>query len=1254
LGAVDVSLDLGARFRIVREIGRGGMGVVYEVFDHEREERVALKTLQHMDPNSLLRFKNEFRILHDLHHPNLVSLGELAEMGGSWFFTMELVEGVDFTSFIGGDRSAMRAARATTMSVPDSAERIIPSSVRVFWKEGRPAAAPAVDFDRLRHALAQLTNGLLALHEAKRVHRDIKPSNILVTKEGRVVVLDFGLVADTSKPATDHTVAGTVLYMAPEQAEGRTAGAPADWYSVGVMLFEALTGQYPFDGEPFRVLMQKSATEAPSARDLAPEVPEDWCRLCTGLLRRDVQRRLGGRAVLDCCGVVDPLATTQSQPSMPPVFLGRDRELAMLRDALAQARDGQPIAVLLHGQSGVGKTTIVKHFLQNAAEEGVVVLEGRCYEREAVPYKAFDGVVDELSSFLLRDGAADLVPTHVGLLTQVFPVLRRIDSFVEGRISTKVDPQQLRTRAFAALRELFSKLAERRGLVIAIDDLQWTDKDSLVLLEELFGGRDAPPVLLVATVREMPEGEGHADLEELAGRIDIRTERLEITPLPKQDALEFARRLLGSTERRNAEAIFQETGGHPLLISELVRHRKVASGDGPAPSLDSAVWARAVKLTDAARGLLELVATAGFPVRHDVVAQALGTTFADIRRELTRLRGENLLRSTGLRSSDHLEVYHDRIREAVINHLDPDRVRHHHRRLAGALTAMGQADPMRLAMHWHGAGELGRAAEVYLEAARKAEEALAFESAARFYELGIELGKPDDAATAALQSKLADALANAGRGAEAAEWYVKAAAGSSPYEASDLRLRAAEQLLRSGRIDEGMGVVGTILSEIDISVPSGPWRALFSLVVWRLRLWLRGLGFRETPEKEIAPLALRRIDATWSMALSLGHVDPIFGAEVQTRNLIMALRAGEAQRVARALCAEAIFVASSGDSARKRSAKLLAAAEAIPRDRSTHTQAMIHSARGLRTYCLGQWPEAAEQTALAEKMFREQCVGAARELVTVQLFHLWALCYLGRVKEMSEKLPVWLREAEARSDRYAATSLRLGFINVIWLAKNDVDAARHEAEVAMGPWSHTGGIQYMDSLIALGQIDLYVGEPEAGWRRITAAWRDFERGFLLTVQVSRVEVLHLRGRSTLAVAARTPSLSSKLLVDTMRDVKRIRNEGLAWADPLADLLHAGVLVARGDEKAAIDRLDAAIDGFEASSMHLYAAVGKLRRAQLRGEIDGATDLREANAWFERQAIVDVGRMAGMLAPGFDKLKLPPRAGGSERTSPVRS
>ncbi|HEU4615277.1 MAG TPA: serine/threonine-protein kinase, partial [Kofleriaceae bacterium] len=468
------------RFELVRCLGAGGMGTVYEAIDHETTTVIALKTLHAMNANALLDFKNEFREFQNLQHPNLIALGELYAEGNGWFFTMELVDGVHFLEWV------------------------------------RPGGV--LDEERLRDALLQLVEGLRALHEGQKVHRDIKPSNVLVSREGRVKLVDFGLATDLSREhRSEVNIVGTVEYMAPEQAAARQVGAAADWYSVGVMLFEALTGEVPISGSPIEVLMNKQKMDGPRPRTRNANAPADLDALCGDLLRFHPGTRPTGDQILERLGrrSVSRPSTSLASFSTSAQFIGRARELEVLRERYEASR-GAAQTVLTYGESGLGKSALVRHFTEQLKREDpdVVVLAGTCYERESVPFKAVDGLVDSLSDYMRRlpkAEAAALLPRKASLLAEVFPVLQRVEAVAEAPRSPNevLDPQELRNRLFFAMRELLQRLADRHPVVLVIDDLQWADADSLALLGEIMRPPEAPPLLLVATVRS-DDGESTA------------------------------------------------------------------------------------------------------------------------------------------------------------------------------------------------------------------------------------------------------------------------------------------------------------------------------------------------------------------------------------------------------------------------------------------------------------------------------------------------------------------------------------------------------------------------------------------------------------------------------------------------------------------------------------------------------------------------------------------------------------------------
>ncbi|MCA9676451.1 MAG: AAA family ATPase, partial [Myxococcales bacterium] len=659
---MDVRGFVPSRFKIVRSIGGGATGDVYEAIDRERDARVALKALRNLQAHAVTRFKREFRALQDVDHPNLVAMNELIEERGELFLTMEMVDGVDFLTWVVAD--------------------------------------PA----RLRPALIELCRGLGALHARGKIHRDVKPSNVLVTAEGRVVVLDFGLLADAEQGDTwtGQAIVGTPQYMAPEQAAGQPPGPAADWYAVGVMLFEVLTGRLPYEGPLMKILLDKQRDEPPDPEGLAPGAPPDLLALCRSLLRFDPDQRPTGGAILRRLGRAPtgrpvPAAATSLSMTQSAPFVGRDAELAVLADALAacSAHD-RPEAVLIEGSSGVGKTTLMRAF-SRGLDDGVAVLSGRCYERESVSYKAFDGVLEDVARLLSRLEPADaaaMLPLHAAQLAQVFPALKRVKAFADAPPSrgAPVDSRELRDRVFGALRELLIRLARGRRIVLALDDLQWADEDSLALLAELLRPPEAPPLLLAATMR--PPADGHAAAAQRIREVCPQVRTIALGPLDDAAARELAQLLVavhGLTGAVDLDLLSREAAGHPLLLDELVRHAADAgAAPGAALRLEDAVAARVDALEPEARRLAELVAFAGHPLYQETLARAADVAPERVGRLVSALRLANLVRTGGARAALTVEPSHDRVRAAIAARLASDTHAELHRVLAVAIEGSPQ------------------------------------------------------------------------------------------------------------------------------------------------------------------------------------------------------------------------------------------------------------------------------------------------------------------------------------------------------------------------------------------------------------------------------------------------------------------------------------------------------------------------------------------------------------------------------------
>ena len=1149
------------------------MGIVYEAIDTVRDARVALKRLERVDPTALHRFKREFRARADVVHPNLVALHELIGQGDRWFFTMELLDGVDVLTY----------ARAQ----------------------------PEPDLRNVRAAFAALVEGLAALHDGGLVHRDVKPSNVLVCRDGRVVLLDFGLVARTGVRDSDRVIIGTPAYLAPEVVGTGEATPAADWYAVGVMLYEVLTSRLPFDGTALQLLMDKAGRDAPEVRVVAPDAPADLAALATALLRREPAERPGAAEILHRLG-----AQPSPRPRLPDAapFVGRRAELDALDEAFALASAGKGAMVIVSGESGIGKTRLIRHFLDDAQRRrGALVLEGRCYERESVPYQGVDSLIDALASHLATIPDAELgklLPPDAASIARLFPVLRRLAPLERPWSAAAGDEPQLRRRALVSLRALLARLAARQPVVLFVDDLQWSDTDTAGVLADLTREPDAPAVLWIAAQRS-DAGVPRA----LAGAVE-----LEVAGLSAGDARALARSL---TSAERAAEVAREARGHPLFTLELARRPEAHGG-----TLREVIADRLDTLPAPTRRLLEMIAAAGRPLPLAIVERAAALPPADAggggEEAATRLRTEHLIRSHGVRSRDQVEPYHDQVRAAVLA-AAADRLPDLHRGLATALEASGHDDPEALAHYWRGAGELRTAARHAEAAATRAAETLAFARAAELYAQAIALSG-DPQRDHELRLGHARALASAGHGIESARAFLAAVPGAaSAIDAVELQRLAAEQLLRCGQMRDGAAVFEQVFRATGVRFAPTPRRALLSLGLLRARIRLRGLGHTPRRAAELSAETLSRIDTCWAAASGIGFSDVIRGAELQARGLLLALKGGEPFRVCRALAAEACFRSAAGGEDDRKVMRIIARAEALAREiDSPHGLAMCGLAGMLDAYMRGHYEEALALAGPTIARFRS-CTGAYWEATSARHLRHWALAYMGRLEELRAEILQLLDDPDVHGDIYASNYMRTGTSNLIWLAADRADEAAEQVDAAEREWPGTG-FQLQDYNVFQARVHhaLYAGDGAEAQRRIDDVLPQLRRSQFLTVQQLRIEFRHLRACAALA---RGDGASVALAA-----ARAIDREKMRWGRPMAAILRAAACVRAGDRAAAAVELRAAISGFDAARMAAHAEIARLRLGELLGGEDGDRRADAAIARLGALGIARADRFAAMWAP----------------------
>ncbi len=556
------------RYRVDRLLGEGGMGKVYLVHDETDGKEVALKVLAAgSDEAAALRFKQEFWTMAQIRHPNLISVGDYGvDPVAGQFFTMEVVPGEDL----------------------DSAAKRDPEFVRAI--------------------LPHLLDALGAIHGRGLVHGDIKPENLRLTPQGRLVVMDLGLVAQAGR--SGEAAFGTLEFMAPEVLRKGRVDHRADLYSVGVVLYRLLTGQLPFEAATTTGFVRAALSERPAAPSrLVPELGADWDAAVLRLLAKDAADRFGS------CAEVAAALGVSIQEDVPhllaPRFTGREQELAALTDRLGTLLSGTGGGhVALVGEAGSGKTRIVDEFRTRVQLSEAILFAARC-RPDAYPYQPF--------ADLLRQ----VVPQARALAPQVadrtLPHLAKLLPDLGIEAAPSLDPDQEKIRLQAACADLLRAVAQVRGTAFVLEDWDHADAASRDLLRTLLRmASDAPWmwVLSAENVREFPST--FRELR-LSGLSQAEVGGMAASML-NQDGFpdEYAARLLTLT------------GGVPALIEEVLAHW-VATG---AVVYRDRAWRLegAATAADLPRGLVDLMSARAAALPDDVrqvarVAAAMGLDF---------------------------------------------------------------------------------------------------------------------------------------------------------------------------------------------------------------------------------------------------------------------------------------------------------------------------------------------------------------------------------------------------------------------------------------------------------------------------------------------------------------------------------------------------------------------------------------------------------------------------------------------------
>jgi serine/threonine protein kinase len=1224
------------RFALLAPLGEGGMGAVYEASDRATGEIIALKTLHELDAAALYRFKQEFRSIADVAHPNIVKLGELFEEDGQWFFTMERVHGAPFLEYVTRDANEIaRASREDERDVatptptsptsgsgpldvdtssgdtidPETTLGARPRRVQRASRHTEPRGREHSAFDerKLRDALAQLVLALDHLHRAGIVHRDIKSSNVLVEPSGRVVLLDLGALAAVTVEAHDDdaVVAGTIAYMAPEQARGERAAPAADYYALGVLLYQALTGQKPFGGRASQILRDKQTMRPVEPTDLREGIPPSLSRLAMSLLSTDPALRPGAPEVLEALGT-----TSRNERASETTFVGREAELSRLT-ALFEAKRDVTARVLVAGEPGMGKSTLVRTFLEQTvtAHPEALVFRSRCHAQESLPFKAFDGIVDALGRFLGRAGrgSESLIPDDAHLLGSLFPTLRAVPGFdaaprdARGEVEAEPSAIEQRTRAFEALRALLTALGAHRRVVLCIDDIQWADDASFALLEELLAS-PAPPVFVIATARADLLARMDSNEAPVAARALDRFERLVIEGLDEDRARALVRSLLGEVRygahARAIETALVRAHGHPLFLRELVRQIEHRGTADTSLCLDDALYARVGALEDVARDIVVLVAIAGFRMDRELVSEILGIERKTCAARLRELRREQLVRIASQPEGVSVEAFHDRVRESVQAHLSQDARVVWHGRIADALARRREtlSDPIAYVQHLALATRTEEAAREAFALADLHSRTLAFEQVAALLRLAVRYGDLRGEEAAQCEARIGDAFRAAGRARDAAEAYLRACATHDPSLRRRCRRLAGEHFILSGEIVAGTRQMDLAAKEAGIRRPP---RFVMMLAIPLRERRLLARDFARRPTSSTATDADRhRLDVHASIFRSMNLVDPITTAYHIYAHAFEAWSLGESYRAMESIIFVLLTFATMHGT---KKASMLAswrrglagASEELP----SRTRAWLDACNAAIDGILGGSESLVDRLEKVERFYLGETERDPMQLIFVRSARLEALRTSGRIAALVAYDDSLLREARRRNDRLLeAFAVKSG--SIAWLARDDAEGGRLALDKPLWSIENAGfQIHHLYELRARLELALYEDDRTDLWRRFRRRFLEARLSMMSLLAVFRLEMGFAEARARLADA--NAPRSRRAVAKKVRAIARsMADHGNPEHRVKVALVEASAAELEGDMEAAVARLDEAIAQATETRQRLEVAAAQMKRAAL--------------------------------------------------------
>jgi len=725
------------RYAVLKKLGEGGKGVVYKARDTVLNRVVAVKMLKSAvsSEEAYSRFLREAQVVAKLNHPNIVSIHDIGREDEKRFFVMEFVDGMSLRELMG------------------------------TYPEGK------CDVQTVLRTAIDVCNALQYAHSQGVLHRDIKPENILITHEGAAKLMDFGLAKMLGEPSItqEGVIVGTVAYVAPEVALGKAADARSDLYTLGAVLYEIATGKPPFPGEdPVKIIFSHIHDYPVSPSRLNPKVPQALADCIMKLLEKEPGKRFQSSA--DLLGVLREIAESFLRevyvpkpsvvvPSARPLavkevqLIDRVEELGVLREAVDKAVRGEGGVIFLYGEAGIGKTRLARELGAYARLRGMRVLYGRCpalFRMDGVPpYVLWKEVIKDYLETCSPEQLYRVIGFYPSEVSKLVPEIKqKLGAFPQ---SLPINPEQERDRLFEAVSQFVTNVTKEAPLLVVLDDLQWTDQSSLLLLHYLARSVYRESLLLFGAYRDTDIDEMHPLSPILT---ELNRERLlrsvQLKRMSFDDVSEMIKRILEQDDvpKEFCELVFEKTRGNPFFVEEVIKSLKeeeVIYREGDKwvlqeisriefpKTVKSVIKARISRLDSECQNALTLASFVGNDFTFEALCGVTGFEEDKSLEMMEKILKTGLVKERVIRGEDVYSFADVIVRDVV--HEEVSHLRHKklHGAVGGALEKVyaKKLDEHlgELAYHFLEGGDKDKALNYFLRAGEKARSVYAFDEA---------------------------------------------------------------------------------------------------------------------------------------------------------------------------------------------------------------------------------------------------------------------------------------------------------------------------------------------------------------------------------------------------------------------------------------------------------------------------------------------------------------------------------------------